>query len=90
MAVASGSSVADFFWRRSACKPSQRKDTYASPMAMENSPGRMKAMRQPPLSISKPVIKAAQATPRLPQTPFAAIRIPVSRHFETTMARPTG
>ena len=36
-------------------------------------------MRQPLWSIRYPVISAALATPRLPHTPFAAIRMPILR-----------
>ncbi len=56
------------------------------------TPGTMKAERQPPLSMNQPVIKAAQPTPRLPQTPLMPIAMPVPADLapSTTMARPTG
>ena len=38
----------------------------------------------------KPVTNAAHPTPRLPQTPFTASRIPVCFQRAVTIANPTG
>jgi hypothetical protein len=63
---------------------------YSPPITTHIAPGTKKALRHPAVSIKKPDISAAQATPIFPNTPFMASATPVLVRPCTTIASPTG
>jgi hypothetical protein len=62
----------------------------AMPQAIETSPGTAKAARHPIHLMRKPVIRAANAMPRLPASPLMPITKPGLRACLTSMGMPTG
>ena len=63
---------------------------YAMPVAMQMTAGIRNAPRQPTHAVSIAVMPAANATPRLPHTPFNASVRPRFTASDTTIAVPTG
>ena len=64
---------------------------HSSPTAAQNRPGAMKAARQPTAWARKAVTTGANATPKLPNTPFTPMERPgLSPAASTSIVVPIG